>query len=129
MTSDAALIVQDFLQAFMSGETARARSLVADDFAFRAPMHDGEGGQDAYFAGAEEKVRFIRGFRILHQWQDGDEVSTVYELDLGTYENHAVMRISEWHSVSGGKIASALMVFDTNAPAVHAMRVALHAHH
>lgn len=126
MTTRPAHIVRDFLQAFMSGEIARAKGMVCDDFAFRAPLHDGVGGQDAYFAGADEKVRFIRGFRILHQWEDGDEVSTIYELDLGTPANHATMRISEWHSVSEGKVASALMVFDTNATAVHAMRGALH---
>lgn len=129
MKASPARIVRDFLQAFMSGESARARDMVCDDFAFRAPLHDGVGGQEAYFAGADEKARFIRGFRILHQWEDGDEVSTLYELDLGTPAKHATMRISEWHSVSGGKVASALMIFDTDAAAVHAMRDAVRGHH
>lgn len=125
MTVSAAHVVRNFLQAVMSGEIAVARDMVCDDFVFRTPTHDGIGGLRDYFAAAEERAPFVRRFRILHQWEDGNEVSTLYELDLGTPTHHAAMRINEWHSVDDTRVASAIMVFDTNAAAVRALRGAL----
>jgi hypothetical protein len=99
-----------------------------DDFHFRAPFHQEEGGKEAYFAGAEKKAHFIREFRILQQWEEGSDVSTIYELDLGTGDSHAQIMMSEWHKVREGRIASSLMIFDTNAEAVDVMRKALGSH-
>lgn len=128
MTTTASSIVAQFLKAFMSGDIETARRMAAEDFQFRAPLHQGEGGKEAYFAGAEKKASFIQGFRILRQWEDASDVSTVYELDLGTSDSHAPIVMSEWHKVRDGRIASALMVFDTNARAVGLMRNALASH-
>src|SRR5690242_20537719 len=121
--------VTAFLQAFMSGDTARARAMASEDFTFRAPLHRGRGDKKAYFAGAEAKARFIHGFRILHQWARGDEVSTLYELDIRTPEGTAMLAMSEWHTVREGRVASTYMVFDSAAPAVALLRNALGTRH
>ena len=125
MIDEPSLIVREFLQAFLSGEIGKARKMMHDDFYFHAPMHDGRGGKEAYFAGAEKKATFIRNFNILRQWTDDDHVSTIYDLDLGTVHEHATIAMSEWHIVRDGKLASAFMVFDGNARAVRLMRDAL----
>ncbi len=129
MSSSPAHIVSNFLEAFMSGDMERASSLVRDDFSFRAPLQQGTGGKAEYFGGAEEKARFIREFRILRQWADGNQVSTLYDIEIGTAEDAATMAISEWHTVREGQIASTFMVFDSDAPAAHLMADALGAHH
>lgn len=118
-------IVGTFLKAFHSGQIDLARSMMHDDFVFRAPLLDSAAGIDGYFRRAERKARCIRNFQILNQWEDGEEVSTFYEIDVGLPDNHAPLQIVEWHSVTGGKIASSQMVFDSNSHAVSAMRDAL----
>ena len=95
MPASPAQVVTAFLQAFMSGDIDRAKHMVSEDFGFRAPLHDRHGSKSAYFAGAEAKTRFIRAFRILHQWAEGADVSTVYELDIHTPEGNATMAMSE----------------------------------
>lgn len=129
MSDSSSLVVTNFLQAFMSGDVKTAEQLIRDDFSFRAPLHKGNGDKTAYFAGAGKKAKFIRAFRILRQWADGDHVSTFYELDIRTPEDSAIMAMSEWHTVVAGQVASTFMVFDSSAKAVQLLRNALAAHH
>jgi hypothetical protein len=113
--------VTRFLSAFHGGRTADARALVADDFSFRAPLVD-EGSKEIFFAGADEKSALVRGFRVLRQWEDGGDVSTVYEIDVVTAAGAATMPMYEWHHVRGDLIDSTVMVFDTVAPAAELIR-------
>ena len=129
MPTTSAALVTAFLQAFMSGDIDKASGMVSEDFSFRAPLHQGEGGKGAYFAGADRKTRFIRAFRILRQWAQGDDVCTVSELDIQTPEGAATMAMSEWHTVHAGRGRSTYMVFDSAARAAALLRNALGAHH
>ena len=127
MSTSPSQIVREFLTAFLSGNIEKASGMMSDSFYFEAPLQGWRAGKQVYFAGAEKKATFIRDFKILRQWEDGDEVSTVYELDLGTTQEHAPIVISEWHKVRDGRLASAVMIFDARAKAVEIMRNALHA--
>jgi len=80
-----------------------------------------------FFAGSDRKAGYIGGFKILRQWEDGDEVSTLYEIDIRTREGAASLLMHEWHTLAGGQIASSLMLFDTAAPAVRLLHAALSA--
>lgn len=75
------------------------------------------GDRNTYFTNAARKTKFISAFRILHQRADGDDVSTLYELDIRTPEGTATMPISEWHAVKSGQVASTFMVFNPTAGA------------
>ncbi|MGB3496807.1 MAG: nuclear transport factor 2 family protein [Rhodanobacter lindaniclasticus] len=129
MSASASQIVTEFLQAFMSGDIDKASKMVREDLSFRAPLHEGCGNKAAYFAGAESKTRFVRAFRILRQWVDDDEVSTVCELDMVTPEGAATMAMSEWHTVEAGQLVSTFMVFNAFAEAARLLGSALGAHH
>src|SRR5690242_9220849 len=129
MPATPSALVSAFLHAFMSGDIERASAMVSENFSFRAPLHEGLGDKAVYFAGAERKTRFIRALRILRQWADGEEVSTVYELDIQTPEGAATMSMSEWHTVREGRIAATYMVFDSAAKAAALLRNALGPHH
>ncbi|WP_426661852.1 nuclear transport factor 2 family protein [Rhodanobacter aciditrophus] len=129
MSATPSELVTAFLQAFMSGDVEKASGMVSDDFCFRAPMHQGEGSKAAYFAGAERKTRFIHAFRILRQWTQGNDVCTVYEIDVRTTEGSATMAMSEWHTVRAGRVSSTYMVFDSASRAATLLRNALGAHH
>jgi ketosteroid isomerase-like protein len=129
MSTSASQIVTEFLQAFMSGDIDKASRMVREDFSFRAPLHEGRGNKAAYFAGAESKTKFVRAFRILRQWVDDDEVSTIYELDIETPEGAASMAMSEWHTVEAGQLVSTFMVFNASAKAARLLASALGARH
>ncbi len=120
--------VTEFLRAFMSGDSDRAWHMATDDFHFRASQHEDEGDKNAYFAGSREKAKFIDHFRILRQWEDGDQVSTIYELSIRTPEGRGSMTLSEWHTVRDEQVASTFMVFNAKAKAVSLMGRALAGH-
>lgn len=126
MHAHASQTVTEFLTAFFSGDVGRAKELVSRDFSYEAPF--GSGDSRSYFAGAETKATFIRSFRILHQWEDGDDVSTIFELAIATDDGEATMPMSEWHRVRDGKIVSTLMIFNGSAKAVELLSSALRQH-
>jgi ketosteroid isomerase-like protein len=128
-TPDVASVVAEFLKAYLSGDLSRAKSLVSDDFVFRAPLVEQHGTKEDFFGGAEQKVALVRGHRILRSWVDGEEVSTVYAIDVRTEEGSASMRLHEWHTVRDGRLVSTVMTFDSSAPAALLMHHALMSPH
>ena len=64
-------------------------------------------------------------FALLRQWQDGDDVSTAYEIDVRTAAGAATMLLHEWHTVANGQLRSSVMAFDTAAPAARLLHDAL----
>ena len=122
-------IVTEFLHAFMSGDIEHARLLASDEFSFQAPLQQGHGSRQSYFSGAAAKTRYVKAIRILQQWEDGTNVSTLYELVVRTPNGIAAMPVSEWHTVENGKVTSSFMVFDTGAVAAELMRDALASGH
>jgi predicted SnoaL-like aldol condensation-catalyzing enzyme len=121
---DAGQVAADFLTAYLSGDHQRARSLMHDDFTFQAPLVE-EGTKEVYFAGAQAKVSFIDGFRILRQWTDGDDVAVTYEIDISGPSGSASMLMHEWQTVRDGKLASTVMIFDTAARGAQILHDAL----
>jgi YHS domain-containing protein len=51
--------------------------------------------------------------RILRQWEDDDEVCSLYTFDVQAPARAASLLVSELNTVRDGKVASSLMVFDT----------------
>jgi predicted SnoaL-like aldol condensation-catalyzing enzyme len=127
--ADAAGLVGEFLHSFFSGDITAARSLVRDDFTFVAPLVEADGTKEEFFAGADDKMRFVEGVRVVRQWQDGDDVSTIYEINVRTPDGRGKMLLHEWHAIVEGKLASSLMIFDTSAPAAELLHHALMADH
>ena len=89
--TSASRIVSEFLTAFLSGDHDKTASLLTSDFSFRAPLVPHGGDKTAYFAGAKEKVKYIRRFGILYQWANQNEVVTFYELEIETPKGSATM--------------------------------------
>ena len=61
-------------------------------------------GREAFFAAAEGKDRLVRCFRMLRQWEDGEDVCSLYELDVETPAGAASLVMSEWHTVRDGRL-------------------------
>jgi predicted SnoaL-like aldol condensation-catalyzing enzyme len=107
-------VVNAYLTAFTAGEFEAARAVVAEDFSFQGPFITTT-SREEYFAGAAGLRAIVRGHRMLRQWEDGDEVCSVYELQLKTPAAAGAVLMAEWHTVRAGQLASSRLVFDTAA--------------
>lgn len=110
----ASQVVNEYLTAFTSGDFARARTLVADDFSFQGPFIQSD-NKEAFFAGAAGLLPIVRGHRLQRQWEDGDDVCSVYELNVETPAGAGSVLMMEWHTVLQGTVRTAQLVFDTAA--------------
>jgi predicted SnoaL-like aldol condensation-catalyzing enzyme len=109
---DPATVVTDYLSAFYTGDFERARVLVTDDFSFRGPFVQVT-GQEAFFASAAGLRPIVRGHRLVRQWRDGPEVCSIYDVEFETPVATGTVRMSEWHTVRGARIATASVLFDS----------------
>ena len=117
----AGAVVTEYLTAFYTGDFDRAQAVVAPDFSFRGPFLQVQ-GRDAFFAGAQGLQPIVRGHRLLHQWVDpgvddvdNAEVCSIYDVTLETAAGAGSVPMSEWHTVRGGRLTAALVVFDAAA--------------
>lgn len=111
-TSQAAEVVDQYLDAFYRGDFETARALLADDLSFNGPFVQVEGA-DQFIASADGLRRIVRGHRTLRQWRHGEEISTLYEMKIETPAGTGSVVVSEWNTVRGGEVVSATLVFDT----------------
>ncbi len=111
-TSQPNVIVDRYLDSFYRGDFDTARTLLSNDLSFKGPFVQVDGA-DRFVASADGLRQIVRGHRTLRQWQDGNEVSTLYQMQLETPAGKGSVLVSEWNTVREGKVASAVLVFDT----------------
>src|SRR5215211_4730871 len=95
--------VEQYLNAFYTGDSATARQYLADDLSFSGPS--------ASFASAEAFLRAsahvgsgVRAVNIHKLWVEGSDVAVFLELILG--EPHGAIPVAEWYHLDGDHIAS-----------------------
>lgn len=69
--------------------------------------------KDSYFASAAGLAPIVRGHRLLRQWEDGEDVCSIYEVNLETPAGMGAVLMSEWHTARQGKLASSRLILDT----------------
>ena len=104
-------LVTEYLTAFYTGDFDRARAAVAEDFSFQGPFLQVQ-SRDAFFAGAQVLQPIVRGHRLLRQWVDGAEACSIYDVTLETPKGTGSVPMCEWHTVRGGQLAAARVLFD-----------------
>lgn len=107
-------VVNAYLTAFTSGDFDKARTLVADGFSFHGPFLKAD-NKEAFFAGASRLAPIVRGYRLVRQWEDGDDVCSMYEFKVETPVGAGSVLMSEWHTVRDGQLIASRLVFDTAA--------------
>lgn len=105
-------IFRDYLDRFTSGDIVGAAELLTEDFSFRGPMLQSEGKAD-FLAGAAQLGPIVRGYELQRQWEDGDEVCSVYDFKIETPAGAGAIPMAEWNTFRDGKLASARLIFDT----------------
>ena len=107
-------VFNNYLSAFESNDMDRARALVAEDFSFEGPMLQTD-GKEAFFEATQGLPSIIKGHEILKQFEDGDEVCTIYDFEIETPAGTGSVTMSEWCTVENGRLKSARLLFDTAA--------------
>jgi ketosteroid isomerase-like protein len=103
-----------YLRLFTSGDKAGAAELLTDDFRFHGPMLQSE-GKAAFLEGTEPLCPIMRGADMHRQWEEGDDVCSIYDFKIETPAGVASIPMAEWTSFRDGKLSSARLFFDTVA--------------
>jgi predicted SnoaL-like aldol condensation-catalyzing enzyme len=106
--------VETFLTRFTSGDTSGAAELLEDSFAFHGPMVQTD-DKASFVEATAPLVPMLQGYEMHRLWADGDEVCAIYDLHIATPAGSGSVTVAEWSVVSGDKIASQRIVFDTAA--------------
>lgn len=107
-----ATLVNQYLAAFYSGDFPTARGLLADDFHFKGPFVEAT-NKEIYFAAAARLAPVVKGHQLLQQWEQGNEVCSIYDVNLETPAGKGSVIMSEWHTIDKHQLRSARVIFDT----------------
>jgi ketosteroid isomerase-like protein len=108
------ILVNRYLDAFYLGDFESARTLVAEDFKFEGPFVK-TSDRESFFFSARPLSCIVRGHHLLRQWEEGNEVSSVYEVRLVTPVKSGTVVMSDWHIVGERVIDSSRVIFDSMA--------------
>jgi ketosteroid isomerase-like protein len=107
-------IFRTYLERFTSGDREGAAELLTEDFRFHGPMLQSE-GKAAFLEGSAGLCPIMRGADVRRQWEEGDELCSVYDFKIETPAGAASIPMAEWDTFRDGKLASARLIFDTAA--------------
>jgi hypothetical protein len=107
-------VVNEYLENFYRGDFTTAGSVVAEGFAFSGPFIQVQ-GRAKFLESASGLREIVRGHRLLRQWSDASEVSSIYEVTFQTPLKEGTIVMSEWHVLHAGEIVSARLFFDSAA--------------
>jgi ketosteroid isomerase-like protein len=107
-------LVTQYLDAFASVDFKTTRGLLHEDFSFAGPIDQVE-GRDAFLEGATRLIPLMNGCRVLNQWEDGNDVCSIYDFRLRTPVATGAVVMAEWNRIREGRIASSKLIFDTAA--------------
>ncbi|HEV3187766.1 MAG TPA: hypothetical protein VGZ04_06930 [Acidimicrobiales bacterium] len=107
-------VVNAYLTSFYSGDFEEAKTVVSDDFVFAGPFLQVE-SKALFFEGAQGLRPIVRGHRLLRQWTDADNVSSIYDVDFETPNGTGSIVMSEWHVIRNDEIVSGRVIFDSAA--------------
>lgn len=86
--------------------------LLADSMTFSGPLLQ-TSSADKYIEMFSQFVKFHKGMHMLKQFEDGDDVCSIYQMDLTTPAGGSFsVMISDWIQVSGGKITEQKIYYD-----------------
>jgi ketosteroid isomerase-like protein len=107
-------IVNQYLDAFYSGDFDRAKPLVANDFHFQGPFVEAT-DKETFFKSAIPLAQIARCHLLLRQWAESDEVCSIFDVNLETPAGKGKVTMTEWHTVQNGRLVSGRVILDTAA--------------
>jgi hypothetical protein len=99
----------DIVNRFMQSQDP---SLLADDFRFIGPV-DQTTGIDAFMKLNESFFPLVTGMRMLRQFEHGNDVCSLYEMDLKSPSGISLtLKVADWVVVEGGKMVEERIYYD-----------------
>lgn len=109
---DALTTVNRFYAATDKKDAKLLHDLVADDVRFEGPVMRAEGAA-RYLAMNEQLLPFHRATRMLCQFASGDEVCSIYEMDLATPQGSVLtLTLADWIRVRAGRVVEQRIYYD-----------------
>ncbi len=71
--------------------------------------------KETFFKSAPPLALIAKGHRLLRQCADGDEASSILEVNLETPTGKGRVTMSEWYTLRAGKLVSGNVILDTAA--------------
>ena len=84
--------------------------LLSDDFSFIGPIDRLD--KAGMLAAVPMMGKAIEKFHVQHQFEDGDNVCCIYDLDMATPAGKMTIPMAEWLQVSNGRISRIKLFFD-----------------
>lgn len=92
--------------------TTGLEDLLAANMTFSGPLLQTSSARD-YIEMFKQFVKFHRGTEIFRQFEDGDDVCSIYEIDLATPSGGSFsVKIADWIRVSNGRIVEQKIYYD-----------------
>jgi predicted SnoaL-like aldol condensation-catalyzing enzyme len=113
MTMKNSDVFKAYIDAFTAGDLDTARNYIADDFTFNGPMLKATNKKEFFDNISPDLLSMTRGYTMLRQFEDGDEVCSIYEYNLETPVGQGAVYMVEWNKVRDGQLTSARLLFDT----------------
>jgi len=107
-------IFRTYLDRFTSRDRDGAAALLTEDFQFHGPILQSQ-GKATFLEGSAALGPIMRGAHVHRQWEEGDELCSIYDFTIETPAGAAVIPMAEWNTFREGKLASARLIFDTAA--------------
>ena len=106
-------LVNEFYEtSFKRKDNEGVRSLIEDDFLFVGPMAQTKGG-DAFVELNSQFLPAFAGSRMLQQFENEDEVCSIYELDLHTPAGGSItLKVADWVKLRGERLAEQRIYYD-----------------
>lgn len=105
-------IVNRYLEAFTSGDRERTLALVGDRFTWSGPAQVHVPNRDLFSRVLDHASGGAHGHNLLRQWQDGAEVCSIYEWQVDGPQGPLMVLVSEWDTISDGRVTAARLIFD-----------------
>jgi hypothetical protein len=101
-------VVEQYFDAWTSGNFDAARALLRDDMSFRGPI-DTFDNADALLASIKGLAQIVTGSKRRGLIADGGQVAVIYDLHT---QPVPTSHVAEWYRVEDGKIVSMEAFFD-----------------
>ena len=93
---------------------AGLEGVLADNVTFNGPLVQWTGKAE-FLEGFKQMAAGMASLRMLKQFEAGNEVCSIFEMDLNTPKGPVTANMSEWVTVSGGRLTAARLHFDPRA--------------
>ncbi len=84
--------------------------VLSDDFSFVGPLDQLD--REGMLAGVPRMGPALQEFHMHRQFENGDQVCCIYDLDMATPAGKLTIPMAEWMKISGGKISEIRLFFD-----------------